>query len=137
MDLNDLLTMAKTIYGEARGEPLEGRIAVGWVIRNRLESNKWFGADTLADVCMRQSQFSCWNFGDPNYEKLESVTLDDPWYLECVYIAAGIMCGQMADPTVGATHYYAPGAVSRKPAWADGKEPCARFGGHLFFKDID
>lgn len=32
----DLYYLARIIYGEARGEPHSGKLAVGWVIQNRL-----------------------------------------------------------------------------------------------------
>lgn len=137
MNETDLFTMARTIWGEARSESQKGKIAVGWVIRNRFYSGKWYGGGTITQVCRRPSQFSCWNENDPNRAKIEALTLDDPWFLECVYVAAGVFCGQMTDPTDGASHYFAPASVARKPAWADGKEPVARIGNHLFFRDIN
>ena len=136
MDSNDLFTMAKTIWAESRGEPFEGKVAVAWVIRNRFEAGQWFSGDTLAATCLKPAQFSCWLPSDPNRAKLEVLTLDDPWYLECVYVAAGVLCGKLDDPTGGSCHYYAPDTVRRKPAWADGKEPSARIAGHLFFTGI-
>jgi len=39
------------------------------------------------------------------------------------------------DPTNGATHYYAR-QLMRPPAWSVGRQPCARIGGHDFFKGI-
>ena len=35
--------MAKTLYGEARGEGEEGLIAVGNVIKNRVKKKTWYG----------------------------------------------------------------------------------------------
>lgn len=37
--------VAATIWGEARGESYEGKLAVGCVIRNRVESPGWWGRD--------------------------------------------------------------------------------------------
>ena len=31
-------TLARTIFGEARGESLQGQVGVAWVIRNRADS---------------------------------------------------------------------------------------------------
>ena len=39
--LDDAQVIALTLYGEARGEGVEGRIAVANVIRNRLTSGRW------------------------------------------------------------------------------------------------
>lgn len=35
----DIDVLARTIWGEARGEGLAGQIAVGWCIRNRVEAD--------------------------------------------------------------------------------------------------
>lgn len=61
----DIDILARTIYGEARGEPWEGKIAVAWVVRNRAERGGWWG-DTIREVCLKPWQFSCWNETDPN-----------------------------------------------------------------------
>lgn len=36
---SDIDVLARTIWGEARGEGLGGQIAVGWCIRNRVEAD--------------------------------------------------------------------------------------------------
>ena len=56
--------MAKTVWGEARGEDKEGRIAVASVILNRKNKQGWMGK-TIIDVCLKKWQFSCWNENDP------------------------------------------------------------------------
>ena len=136
MDSNDLFTMAKTIFGEARGEPFEGKVAVGWVIRNRYFAGKWFSGENIAETCLKPAQFSCWNPSDLNRANLDFLTLDDPWYMECVHVAAGVLCGGLENPIGLATHYFAPESVARWPKWAEGKEPSHRIGGHLFFSEI-
>ena len=40
----DFEIMAKTIYGEARGESRQGQTAVACVIFNRFRSGKWFAS---------------------------------------------------------------------------------------------
>ena len=47
MDKSDRLVMAQTIWGESRGETKEGQYAIAHVIKNRLDSKRWFSADTL------------------------------------------------------------------------------------------
>ena len=61
MDASDLFTLARTVYGEARGESDQGRAAVAHVVLNRFRSDKWFSAGTIEAVCRKPSQFSCWN----------------------------------------------------------------------------
>jgi len=69
----DFEIMAKTIYGEARGESRQGQKAVACVIFNRFRSGKWFAAKTLAGVCLKPLQFSCWNKSDPNSQILANL----------------------------------------------------------------
>ena len=44
----DVDILARTIYGEARGESEIGKRAVASVILNRYKSGKWFAGDTIA-----------------------------------------------------------------------------------------
>src|SRR3546814_2812197 len=89
----DVDTLARTVFGEARGEPMPGKIAVAWCIRNRVELDlhddgkpDWWGEGYTA-VCRKSWQFSCWNENDPNLPKLRSVTLDDPGFRDCMHAA--------------------------------------------------
>ena len=64
--------LARTIWGEARGEGKEGMEAVASVILNRTEIAKrldgyWWG-NTIIQVCQKPYQFSCWNKLDPNFK---------------------------------------------------------------------
>lgn len=124
--------MAKTVWGEARGEDKEGRIAVASVILNRKNKQSWMGK-TIKDVCLKKWQFSCWNENDPNLEKIKNLKLED--LTEFLDIAYGVVSGMYEDPTSGSTHYYAK-SMKSPPKWAEGKEPVLDHGGHLFFNDV-
>ena len=126
----DLLMLAKTILGEARGESLEGQYAVGHVIRNRYEHHD---APTIAAVCLRPSQFSCWLPTDPNRPLLDRIHETDTALTSFLLIAQRVLNGSHADNTHGARHYYAGKTV---PHWAEGKTPCVVIGHHRFFNDI-
>lgn len=128
---DDWEVFAKTIFGEARGEIRQGQIAVACCILNRFKSKKWYSAKTIAGVCQKPWQFSCWNKNDPNAQKIANLTF--PTYSKYFPIIKEAMQG---DITNGATHYYAP-ALVKCPVWAKGKTPCAEIGSHLFFKGID
>ena len=58
--LSDTHTVALTLYAEARGEPIEGRIAVANVIRNRVRLQKARYGFSPKQVCLKAHQFSCW-----------------------------------------------------------------------------
>ena len=128
----DLDVLARTLWGEARGEGREGIEAVAAVIVNRMAARRW-GA-TAAAVCRARRQFSCWNRRDPNRPKLERVDERDPAFALCREVAAAALAGRLADPTGGATHYHVCGL---RPWWARGLEPCARIGAHLFYRGVD
>ena len=129
MTSDDLSIMARTIWGEARGEPLTGKIAVAWVIKNRADHPGWWGKD-IKGVCQAPYQFSAWLPDDPNRPKLLAVTVEDESFRECLYAVAAVLGGFSKDPTKGATHYHTAGI---SPKWAAGKTPNVKIGAHLFF----
>jgi len=135
------LTLARTIWGEAREGGHQGMSAVGHVVLNRVIGASWWGRD-VASVCLRPSQFSCWNDGDPNRSQMLKVTTADADFNVACGLAASFMAKDAGDPerlrndpTKGATHYFAK-RLSRWPDWALGRQPVAEIGGHLFFKDV-
>jgi spore germination cell wall hydrolase CwlJ-like protein len=135
--LSEVEVLARTLYGEARGEELAGIEAVASVILNRVAFAKrrgryWWGND-VKSVCLKPAQFSCWNANDPNRKKLLAVSPRDPAYRLCKRIAKRAVAGELADQTDGATHYHTH-AVD--PFWARGHLPVAEIGNHLFYKNI-
>lgn len=129
-----LHTVAKTLWGEARGEGVDGMLAVANVIRNRTENPSWWG-DSYTDVCLKSRQFSCWNEDDPNRSKLDHVTVDDPQYLIAVGIAALIIADALLpDTTNGATHYLVTEWIP-KTYWTKALVAVATIGRHTFFKE--
>lgn len=130
--------LARTLWGEARGESLAGQIAVAWTIRNRVSDGKtksWWG-EGYAGVCLAPYQFSCWNKNDPNYASLSGAKAIPFRELAQARIAADqVIDGKVPDPTGGATHYYAI-AMKKAPGWAAKAKETLRLGGHVFFKDV-
>jgi spore germination cell wall hydrolase CwlJ-like protein len=148
--VDDFQALALTLMFEGGGEPIEGRIAIGSVIRNRVGHPKRF-QPTFRGVCTARSQFSCWWSwgGAANFGRLVDVTdkllrgetlpfsaLETSVFQECCYVAEGIIGGQIRDRVRFATHYYNPAAMVPKgkvPEWAKGLSPVAKVGAHLFF----
>ena len=124
--------LARTIYGEARGEILEGKQAVASAIMNRVAKKSWYGQD-VEGVCLFPYQFSCWDPYDPNRKKLLAVDESDPVFVECLQIADEAISGVLRDKSNGATHYHTKHV---RPAWAAGKAPCYAVGAHLFYNDV-
>jgi len=135
----DVDILARTIYGEARGEHVRGQEAVAAVVINRIRRARdrngryWWGT-TIETVCHKPWQFSCWNAGDPNRQKIASVSARNRTFRTCLRVARRAMTGALKDPTDGATHYHA-NAVN--PPWARRRAPSAEIGGHLFYNDIE
>lgn len=139
IDLSVVDVLARTIYGEARGEGEQGMIAVANVILNRVKAamagkSRWWGKD-IAGVCKCPAQFSCWNKSDPNCKIITSVTETDSVFQECRSVATQAIMGTLKDNTNGATSYYAE-SMKMPPYWARGKRPCATIGNHIFFNDL-
>lgn len=108
-------TLARTILGEARGEPWLGKVAVAWVIRNRADHPGWWGSD-IVSVCRHSGQFDCWRESDPNYPIILAANLDQRDFQACYAAACAVVSGAVEDPAHGATHYYNPAVVT--PPWA-------------------
>lgn len=145
---DDAEVLARTLWGEARGEGLIGMALVAQVILNRMRRPGWWTRqagdgvpdDTIAAACLDPWQFSCWNAGDPNRAKLLALTDDDKIFRLARIIAGQAVAGTLgADATAGATHYMT--AARRRQGWPKSwgtpKEPCAVVGRHLFYNDID
>jgi hypothetical protein len=126
--------LARTLWGEARGEGIRGMQAVAAVVLNRAARQKYWGK-TIAEVCRKPYQFSCWNVNDPNLPRLLKVGTEDSLFRAAIEVAKQAVAGTLVDETGGATHYYASW-LTPIPKWAAGKIPSARIGNHIFFADI-
>jgi len=140
--LDDVKLLAITIYGEARGEPLAGKIAVASVVLNRFKKNSWFGK-TLKDVILKPYQFSCFNEDDPNRIKLLAIAQNwDMFYQkdkvlrECYDIASKFLDPNditiLKDNVFSATHYKTKNC---KADWADKMQLTAVIGNHEFYTE--
>src|SRR5574343_888956 len=111
-----------TLYGEARGEPIEGQVAVANVIKNRLKRGDW--GTSLTAVLGSWAQFSClWpSLGGKNYNAvleaarglLEGAPLS-PSLRQIEWVVEGVFGSKILDNTLGACHYYAVGIPA--PYW--------------------
>jgi len=129
-------TLARTLWGEARGQPVAGIEAVASVVLNRVKiagdhnGRYWWGGD-IDGVCRKPYQFSCWNRTDPNLPKLLAVTADNADFVLCLDIAARAVDGVLPDSVSGATHYH---AKQVHPYWAIKQKPVGKIGDHVFYR---
>lgn len=134
-------TAARTVWQEARGEPLEGQKAVAHVIINRLRSGRW--GKSLAEVCLDHAEFSGWRKppSDPNFAPACRLSDDAAPLVGFAALISAAMEGE-PDPTGGATHYHAKSIPA--PIWVVGDHEksippaifCGRFGNQLFYRGV-
>ena len=91
---SDLYLLARVVYGEARGEPYTGQVAVAAVVLNRVASPDF--PNTISGVVYQPWAFTCVNDGQIN------LTPD----ATAINAARDAMNGW--DPTYGALYYYNP-----------------------------
>ena len=134
------LVMARTIYGEARGEYHQfgknSLIAIGNVIHNRYLhflskkfKPKFHKVLSHSGVCLQPKQFSCWY--DHNYNVIkDKMPGDNEIFDVCFNIAKAILDNKCLDVTNQADHYHS-GNIS--PWWAKNIQPITKIGNHTFY----
>jgi len=127
----DLVT--RTLACEAPHEPVEGLIAVAWVIRTRVEQKGL----TYEQVITEPYQFSCFNSWVPEHlKRLRDVPeeiLSPSHYATLKWIAQGVVSGELSNPFPGATHYYSHCLIPA-PFWATQSRYAGTIGCHKFYK---
>lgn len=110
--------MAQAIYHEARNESLQGRIAVGNVIMNRVNSTGY--ADTVCGVVYERCQFA---FTCRRHKQIDWASNDD-----LLQLSREIMAGKYQD--------YSQGAISfnNRPFKNRGLVKTTKIGNHYFYR---
>lgn len=136
--LDETKLLALCIYGEARGEKQEGKIAVASVIMNRVTRAGWFGTG-IKGVILKPKQFSCFNGNDPNYLKLmviatqwETYFQKDKHLRECCFVAEGVISGTIKGTVGNACFYH---ALNCRPSWSGKMIIVATIGNHVFYTE--
>lgn len=146
----DIDTLARTLYGEARGSSSDDRTAVAHVILNRARiarefvavrsptrtRHPLFGSGSIESACKAPWQFSAWNENDPNRAKLLAADLSDPAFLRCMLHAAAVMLGEQPAPFPNDVCHYHAKSMPTLPPWALGKTPVLDTGAHLFYAGV-
>ena len=105
----EAILLARLIFGEARGEPREGKIWVGGSVLNRRDANSWW-PHSIKEVILQPEQYDPVKPKDPNHkffvDPLQSgVPADLASWRECYQIAVDIISGELSNPTT-ATHFH-------------------------------
>ena len=123
--------LIRTIAFEASGEPARAKIAVAYVVLNRMKNGRW--GDNIKAVVTHPGQFEPWM---TKRSEIEGLSPDDPSYRSAAIIADAVLSGQTPDPTAGATHFLNPTIVRERrggalPSWARGEG--LPIGSHTFY----
>ena len=115
---SDLNLLSKLVYGEARGEPYAGQVAVGAVILNRVKSSKF--PNTISGVVYQSGAFDAVADGQVN------MTPDST----AKKAAQDALNGW--DPSYGAIYYFNPSTATNKWIWS--RPMTVTIGKHRFCK---
>lgn len=128
--------LAMALYHEARGEPIEGQVAVGNVILNRVDSS--YHPDTVCDVVYKnahrknacQFSFACDGLSDRPKE-------GGAWEKKLAIAEALLSCDdecreskRIGGGLESSTHYH---ATYVSPSWASKLERKGKVGNHVFY----
>ncbi len=112
----DVNLLARLIYGEARGEPYVGQVAVGAVVLNRIKSSSF--PNTMSGVIYQRYAFTAVDDGQINLTPNETARK----------AAKDAMNGW--DPSYGAIYYYNPATATS--SWIFSRKTTVTIGRHVF-----
>ena len=121
----EILIIALTILGEARGEGFEGMSGVASVIQTRAIERK----QTPSQVCLSPKQFSFWNDGVSEAKKQQ--LLKNPQANNALRLAKLVAERKMPDVVSGANHYH---TIQVSPKWSKGQPLVALINNHKFYR---
>ena len=115
---NDVNLLARLVYGEARGEPYAGQVAVAAVVLNRVKSSSF--PNTIAGVIYQKGAFDAVSDGQINMSP-DSTSKK---------AAQDALNGW--DPSYGAIYYFNPNTATNKWIWS--RPMTVTIGNHRFCK---
>lgn len=115
---NDVNLLARIIYGEARGEPYTGQVAVGAVVLNRVRSSSF--PNTISGVIYQSGAFDAVRDGQINLTPNSTAKK----------AAQDALNGW--DPSYGAIYYFNPNTATNKWIWS--RPHTVTIGNHRFCK---
>ena len=115
---SNLNLLARIIYGEARGEPYTGQVAVGAVVMNRVKSSSF--PNTISGVIYQSGAFDAVSDGQINLTPNSTARK----------AAQDALNGW--DPSYGAIYYFNPSTATNKWIWS--RPVTVTIGSHRFCK---
>jgi len=120
--------MAEAIYFEARNQALVGQVAVGCVIKNRVEHRRW--ANNVRDVVHQPKHFSYYSDGKPE------VYNDTKAHYIAVQMALHVLNSDACDMYDKIDHYINHDIANPKATWYKQMKFIMKVGEHSFYKSI-
>jgi len=117
----DVQCLAQNIYFEARGEPIEGKIAVAQVTINRANHKTQFDK-TICGVVYAHKQFS--------WTEHSNKIKDWKQWREARYLAKSIISGQVKLPKFAALYFHNQTVI---PRWTKKHVYLTTIGNHVFY----
>jgi N-acetylmuramoyl-L-alanine amidase len=140
---SEVMCLAKNIYHEARGESIDGQLAVAFVTVNRARSNKF--PNTVCGVVYQAKHSRWWK---EKFNKLVPLRnkCQFSWYCDgrsdeirdlrawevSVSVAQLVLHDEVEDITNGAVFYYNPAKAN--PHWKSSFKRVALVDNHVFLK---
>jgi spore germination cell wall hydrolase CwlJ-like protein len=125
MNTAQVIVVALTLLGEARGEGIEGMAGVASVIQTRMvERNQ-----SASQVCLAPKQFSFWNGGVS--ESTKRKLLATAQGKNALHLARLVCSNKMPDIVNGANHYH---TLQVFPKWSRGVKEVALIKNHKFYR---
>jgi N-acetylmuramoyl-L-alanine amidase len=140
LDQEAINCLALNLYHEARGEGVEGKLAVAHVTLNRVNDRRY--PNTVCNV-VYQAKTKINHRGEevPRLNKCQfswycdgrdDTPYNDTLWERSVDLAIKVLLGLTDDPTKGATHYFNPNKVD--PYWKNSYQHVADVGNHTFYR---
>lgn len=115
---NNLNLLARLVYGESRGEPYTGQVAVAAVVLNRVKSSSF--PNTISGVIYQSGAFDVVRDGQINLTPNSTA----------IKAAQDALNGW--DPSYGAVYYFNPATATNKWIWS--RPMTVTIGNHRFCK---
>ncbi|VAW94157.1 hypothetical protein MNBD_GAMMA22-2165 [hydrothermal vent metagenome] len=130
---DDVYCHAQNLYFETSGEPYKGKVAVIFVVSNRVKDIRW--PNDVCEVIWQKK----WKNKKRRYISQFSWTTDGKsdtprnlkeWY-QCLLIAQAWKNNKLKNNIGNATHYH---SVTVKPWWRKKYQQVAAIGRHIFYE---
>lgn len=131
--MEEVECLARNIYYESRGEPIDGQEWVAWVTINRSHHEDY--PSTICSVVHQCNSNNVCQFSWVRYNR-NSIPEDEEAWEQSIDIAINVLLGEKFgdsfDPTDGAIMFH---SVQARPRWRHSYELVDQIGSHIFYKD--